>query len=561
MQRLRRVPAGRRSPRGASLPPLPFREGLGEGRSNGVAGSSTPLWYPLRGETVERSRVTACCLLLTLGLGVARVAAQSPATMPAAEEHVAALEAALDVQRERLAALQQQVAAMQHASEELRADVLREQIRAVLAEPDFRAGLVPGAVQAGYNRGFFIRSSDDRFSLRFNARLQFRWTHYGVSSRSPNTLRGARRSDRTGFDVSRAYYTFSGHAYDKNLTFGVIFDGSEYVGYDFGILHMWVNYRFVDEFQIMTGIFRVSGTRANADTGTMQLVETPIMEEAYTFHRGLGVRLWGKLRRGAAVEGQYRLDILNSLGTPNTRSIVTDEELFARGHDNNPAIVFRTIWSLLGRHCRYPEEEIDYASASCDLAYHTEPAFNIGGHYAFKEDEHDGTLRIPVARRGPFPDGGFAPASSEGLQLHQFGADAGFLFRGFSATFEYVLRLIDVRQAGGSPRAPLFQLSGEDSTTAQHAAYVQCGYFLPIPGLERRIELAGRVGWMHVATGGSNTAWEYAGGLNYYISGHRVKLQTDVTRITEAPFAFSTNSLANVNDDALVWRVQLQVAF
>ncbi|MEW6199627.1 MAG: hypothetical protein AB1601_13310 [Planctomycetota bacterium] len=509
----------------------------------------------------RRAGATAACLLLALALGAVRAAAQPPATRPADEDRVVALEAALEMQRERLAALQQQVAAVHQASEEIRADVLKEQIRAVLADSDFRAGLTPSALQAGYHRGFFIRSSDDRFSLRFNARIQFRWTHYGVGSRRPNGLRGARRSDRTGFDVSRAYYTFSGHAYDKNLTYAVIFDGSEYVGYDFGILHMWVNYRFVDEFQITAGMLRVSGTRANADTATMQLVETPIMEEAYTFHRGLGARLWGKLRSGEAVEGQYRLDILNSLGTPNTRSLVVDEELFARGHDNNPALVFRTIWSLLGRHCQHPEEQLDYASATCDLAYHTEPALNIGGHYAFKEDEHDGTLRIPVARRGLFQDGGFALASSERLQLHQFGADAGFLFRGFSATFEYVLRLIDVRQAAGPPPAPLFQLSGEDSTTAQHAAYVQCGYFLPIPGLERKIELAGRVGWMHVATGGADTAWEYAGGLNYYISGHRVKLQTDVTRTTEAPFAFSTNSLANVNDDALIWRVQLQVAF
>lgn len=500
-------------------------------------------------------------LSLLLGLGAPGVTAQAPATMPADNEHVAALEELLAEQGERLAALQQQIAAVQRAAEDGRSDVLKDQIRAVLAEPDFRTGLVPSTLQAGYDRGFFIRSSDDRFSIRFNARLQFRWTHYGVGSRGRGTLRRVRRSDRTGFDLSRVYFTVSGHAYDPNLTYGVIFDGSEYVGYDFGILHAWVNYRFADEFQIMTGVIRVSGTRANVDTGTMQLVETPIMEEAYTFHRGLGVRLWGKLRSGEPVEGQYRLDILNSLGTPNTRTIVTDEELFARGHDSNPALVFRTIWSLLGRQCQFPEDQLDYAGATCDLAYHTAPALNIGGHYAFKEDRHDGTLRIPVARRGPFQGGGFAPASSEGLQLHQVGADAGFLFRGFSATAEYVLRLIDVRRAARPPLAPLFLLSGEDSTTVQHAAYVQCGYFLPIPGLERKIELAGRVGWMHVATGGSNTGWEYAGGLNYYIRGHRVKLQTDVTRITEAPFAFSTNSLANVNDDALIWRVQLQLAF
>ena len=410
-----------------------------------------------RPRTVARIGV----LWLLLGLRAPGLTAQAPATRPANAERVATLEESLGEQGARLAALQQQIAGMRRASEEARSDAMRDQIRAVLAEPDFGAGLVPSTLQAGYDRGFFIRSSDDRFSMRFNARLQFRWTHYGVGSRSRGTFRRSRRSDRTGFDLSRVYFTISGHAYDQNLTYGVIFDGSEYVGYDFGILHLWLNYRFADEFQIMTGVIRVSGTRANADTGTMQLVETPIMEEAYTFHRGLGVRLWGKLRSGARVEGQYRLDILNSLGTPNTRTIVTDEELFTRGHDSNPALVFRTIWSLLGRHCQFPEDRLDYASATCDLAYHTEPAVNIGGHYAFKDDRYDGTLRIPVARRGPFQGGGFAPASSEGLQLHQVGADAGLLFRGFSATAEYVLRLIDVRRAARPPLAPLFLLSGE----------------------------------------------------------------------------------------------------
>ena len=61
--------------------------------------------------------------------------------------------------------------------------------------------------------------------------------------------------------------------------------------------------------------------------------------------------------------------------------------------------------------------------------------------------------------------------------------------------------------------------------------------------------------------GGTEGSWEYAGGLNYYIQGDNVKLQTDLTRIYEAPISNNYSSLANVNDDVLVWRVQLQVAF
>ena len=35
----------------------------------------------------------------------------------------------------------------------------------------------------------------------------------------------------------------------------------------------------------------------------------------------------------------------------------------------------------------------------------------------------------------------------------------------------------------------------------------------------------------------------------------------DVTKVNEAPITSNYNGLANVNDDALIFRVQLQVAF
>jgi hypothetical protein len=90
---------------------------------------------------------------------------------------------------------------------------------------------------------------------------------------------------------------------------------------------------------------------------------------------------------------------------------------------------------------------------------------------------------------------------------------------------------------------------------------VQLGYFLPIPGLEKKLEVAARAGGISALANGQEGTWEYGAGLNYYIQGHNVKLQTDVNKVTEVPVTSSSNSLANVNDDALIWRVQLQLAF
>ena len=124
-----------------------------------------------------------------------------------------------------------------------------------------------------------------------------------------------------------------------------------------------------------------------------------------------------------------------------------------------------------------------------------------------------------------------------------------------------MLRMVDPRRAGRRPFTPWWLLTRQGDTTVQHGAFVQAGYFLPIPGLERKIEAVARVGGISTLANGQEGTWEYAAGLNYYIEGNKVKLQTDVTKITEVPISSNYSSLANVNDDALIWRVQLQVAF
>ena len=476
------------------------------------------------------------------------------------QQTLARLEQLVSQQRARLAELNQQVAAVQD-DESARTEALKQQIREVLSEQDFREGLAPSMLQAGYNRGFFIKSSDENFMMRFNTRFQFRWTHYNTGSVNRYVNPRRHRNDRTGFDIPRLYFTISGHAYTRDLTYCFIFDGSEYRNYTYGVLHAEVNYRFIDEFQFRAGIMRVSGTRANIYTGFMQFCELPTVEEMYTVTRGLGVRFWGELFKGQPVHGEYNLDIVNSLNSPSPRTITTDAQLYAQGHDNNPAICFRTCWAVLGGVCEHPEQNLPLVAISPDLAFHTTPFVTAGFHYLYTEDDHDGTVRIPVANRTPGIRGGFANVSSDGLQIHQWGLDGTLQYRGFSASAEYVLRMLDVRHAGSPPYSPVFLATGDGSTSTQHMAYLQCGYLLPIPGWERKFEIVGRIGAMHINTGGSETMWEYGGGLNYYINGHGTKLQLDVTRVTEVPFAFSAASLANVNDDALIYRLQLQVAF
>jgi len=480
---------------------------------------------------------------------------------PAASDKVTRLEALLAAQQRQIETLEQQVAASaQQDTDKARVEQMKQQIREVLSEKEFRESLMPSTVQAGYDKGFFIKSSDDKFSLKVQGVFQFRWTHYATRTENRYLAPGFHRHDKTGFDWARNRIRFLGNVYDKDLTYFLELDSSSANGLDTALLYSYLNYRFRDEFQMRFGTFRLASTRADfGSTADMQFPDYPYMNAVFGMVRGTGVRVWGKLFEKKL---DYYLDIVNSVVRADNQTITTDEDLYTNGHDNSPAVVFRTVWHALTGECQNPPDDpANHFVSAADMEYHTSPAVDLGFHYVFNDDEYDGTMRIPFPRKTFFRKGGFGLTSSDGLQINQFGWDAGFKFMGFSATGEYVIRIQDVRNATHFPFTPLYQLTGDDSTNVQHGAYVQCGYFLPIPGLERKLEAVARVEGVSTLAGGQEGTWMYTGGLNYYIQGNKVKLQTDVTKISEVPISSSSYGLANVNDDALIWRVQLQVAF
>ena len=142
-----------------------------------------------------------CAAVLLSNISVTR-GQESPASEG---DTVARLEAHLAVQEERLARLKEQVAAeTSQDMDQARIEAMREQIREMLSEEEFREELTAPLLQAGYDDGFFIRSTDEKFRVNFNGFLQFRYTYYGTRSTNRDTSPGLRRDDRSGFDVQRA---------------------------------------------------------------------------------------------------------------------------------------------------------------------------------------------------------------------------------------------------------------------------------------------------------------------------------------------------------------------
>lgn len=455
-------------------------------------------------------------------------------------------------QQRQLESLRRQAASVaDKPAETARADALREQIRAILREHEFRESLSPTVMAAGYDSGFFIRSSDERFRLNINGFAQFRWTHYATGGRNRYLRPRLERDDRTGFDVQRVRLILSGHAFSPDLTYHLHFRADGPDGYDVVPHWLFVNYRFRDEVQFRAGIFKLASSRSQlTPENGFQFVDRPMTDAVFGLGNGLGVRLWGHLFEKRL---DYLLDVVNSLNSPANRTITPDPA----EHDSNPAILARLVWHAMG-------DDLKTWLHEGDPDRHESPHVDVGFSYAFNEDDGDrATLRMPFpAGRRAGAGGGFAVTSSNGTQIHQFSWDAALKYMGFSATGEYFLRLVDPRQASGlGPITPWTLFSWQDDTAAQHGAVVQVGYFLPIPGAEKKIEAVARVGGVSTLASGREGTWEYAGGLNYYFEGRRAKLQTDVTKVSESPVSNRYSSLANVNDDALIWRVQLQIAF
>ena len=495
-------------------------------------------------------RVLSTCLLLSF---LAAPAAARQAGND--DDRLSRLEKLLEVQQQHIQSLKRQVAAGSGSDPETaRVEIMRQQIREVLSETGFRESLMQSTVTAGYDGGFFIRSSDDKFSLKVNGLLQFRWTHYATRASNRYFLPTYQRNDRTGFDVERLRLDFSGHAYSPDWTWFIELEADAADGYDFILGEGWVNYSFSDAFNMKAGLFKIASTRANMmGNGALQFVDRPVFDAVYGLGFGIGVRFWGSLFDNKM---DYYVDLLNSLGSGEDfaigRTITNDPAEL----DGNPGLALRAVWHVLG-----DDPGGDFTDEA-DLAMHESPALDIGFHYAFNDDQGDAfTTRIPFPAVRNLFGGGFGLTTTNGLQINQFGIDAAFKYHGFSATGEYVLRIVDPRRANRNPITPWTLLTGQDSTTVQHGAYLQVGYFLPIPSLDNKLEAVARVGGISTLASGQEGTWEYGAGLNYYIDGNNVKLQADMMKVTEAPISNPYTGLANVNDDVLLFRVQLQFAF
>lgn len=454
------------------------------------------------------------------------------------------LESLVKAQQQQIASLQQQVTSQQAGGvEQMRVEEIRRVVQELFRDPQFRDQL---PLNAGYDGGFFIRSGQD-FLLRINGMMQARYIFDCVSNgRNRDTgspLFGQRvDNDRSGLEFSRLRLAFSGYAWDPNFTYRIELraDQTENVS----IYYAWMNYKFIEAANIRIGLYKLPfGRQETTSDQKLLLVDRSMANEVFNVGRSMGVML-----HGALFDRRLEYGVSLSNGFKNNLDTVSNPDA-TNELDTNPAITARTVY-----HAMYDQLGKDFQSES-DLEYHKKPALDFGASFAWngdRGDRHNTNLpfAIPDNRRvGP---GGFALSSAYKSNITQFGLDAAFKYLGFSTQAEYFLRIIENQ---GRIASPWFLNTGNNGNSHQQGGYWQAGYFI----VPQKVELAARIGGIWDFNG--DGLWEYAGGVNYYIRGHNLKLQADVTRINEAPVRSSRLGYMNQNDDFTLFRVQLQAAF
>lgn len=397
--------------------------------------------------------------------------------------------------------------------------------------------------EAGYEKGFVIRSKDpeeaaetnEAFEMRITGRLQFRYSLFervtdewidGVGTARPI-------QNRSDFEIERARLTFSGYALSPALQYFINLDGDTDDNHSIVLHDMWFNYVFNRYFNLHIGKAMVPGSRdwLNGSTRT-RFVDRSLTTTFFRPDRSIGIFSTGE----PLDNWYYEVQIANGIAT---------SDLEFGEVDKNFAFSGTTFWDPWG----------NYGKGYVDLEWHENIAALVGTSFTYAGVQGRDVAGLPVQEfyalrlangSRVIQEGLFAPGVSvSNLDFYLWAIDAAVKWRGFSANTEIFYRwLSDLRGNGPIPVKQVYN----------YGFYTEAGYMI----IPERFDFNVRTSQI---LGDYGYAAEYAGGFNYYILGtQKVKLATDLTRVVHSPTSNSGPGY-RPGDNGWYWRLQMQIAF
>ncbi len=402
----------------------------------------------------------------------------------------------------------------QSASAKNLEDVLKE--KGVITEEDYKEVTKSKPFDYKLGKGFTFTTPDEKFQLTLGGRMQFRYTFMDNDGTTQDTSQ---------WDAKRIRLIAQGYAYTKNLTYTLEFDPRAVTPTaSKSLINAWLNYKLIDEAQIMVGQFKSPWARQELiSDGSLQFVDRSIAVDAFKPSYEIGAMLNGKIANGLAY---YYAGVFNGAGQTSTRS------------SNDNLFVARAVVNPLG----------DFSNYEADLETSPKPLLSIGANYfrnTVNKSTSGGTASLDISNPNyasssgwlgkSFNKTGFSAANDK-LDVDSYGADLAFKWMGLSLQGEYLLGQAEAQSNGHLLRAQGF--------------YAQAGYTI----IPKTLEVAFRYSYLDPDRDKSNDLMtETIGAVSYYFNKHNLKLQGDVGNIHD--------QAKGAMNDAMQYRVQAQIIF
>ncbi|MFT6844147.1 MAG: phosphate-selective porin OprO/OprP [Flavobacteriales bacterium] len=366
-----------------------------------------------------------------------------------------------------------------------------------------------------YGKGLLnLVSADSSYSVKFNMRMQQLFVAETMLDGELN-----QGDVSTNFFTRRARLKFGGFAFSQKVTYKMELGLSNR---DFGganaatnnadkmILDAVVKWNFYKNFSLWVGQTKLPGNRERViSSQQLQFVDRSQVNSRFNIDRDQGIQLHHHFKAGEMVIKEAL-----SISQGEGRNVV-------KGNVNGFDYTGRVEVLPMGNFTK----KGDYSGS--DLQREVSPKLAIGVTYDF----NDGATH----QRGQLGSDMLTPAD-----LSTIFADLMFKYNGFS-----VMALYANKTANGTP------LVFDKTSTLDDSYYTGSGFNFQTGYLFRNnVELAGRVTTVNPEdVTGRNDYNQFTLGLSKYVSGHNLKVQSDISLLKE-----------NGVDDELMFRLQVELA-
>lgn len=321
---------------------------------------------------------------------------------------------------------------------------------------------------AGYDKGFFLKSSDDKYTMKINGRVQ----PFFVSRTATDPI-----DFRNAFEIRRARLTLEGNIHSKSLAYKFQTDfGRGFVT----LKDYYIDAEFAKDTWVRAGQWKRPFSRQQiTSTGRLEITDRSITDRLFLGSRDIGVAIHNQYEKSPDFE--YIVGVFNGTGdtarfTPTTDPMTGN---VTGGSFSNVPGKLRPVWIARAGINRggikgYSEADLEGGAAR----------FAIAANIAVEGDNDD-----------------------DDASLQRAGVDYVVKANGFSTTGgAYVMSSQD-------------GLSLTDQTLAFVGFHVQAG-FMATP----KVQPVARFAYVDARLENGIDEQEISVGANYYAFGHDVKL-------------------------------------